>query len=366
MPLNLSTEMYFRDGRAPQRFDAALLELSQAIGMNEEVSNSTFDAVIVHMGAALKNEALALNQGATDPESRQKIVAFHRWAMNIHNDQLAAPPGLRFPNNIVYQFISEMRTRNNAAPLTAEESLFHFFLEALNARKISKGHTPPVRFMSTSIMLMQLQHLVQQPQLSPAAAIFWIKYADVSKYSKAQAALESTVTTLKNDPVFSDLSKALDFSRKTNEETGANAYDLESARQQGIALLSHQHHDAIAQMTQTVADALRNASKEFADVSQVSEPARRLALWDASEWLCRMIVALQITAAVAPQHQSTLDEIMKDAFVAEVYKRSMIGDFPATARDNDIQAIEISELFFQASIAQEAAASVEAKKALCM
>ncbi len=243
--------------------------------------------------------------------------------------------------------ISELR-RN-----PKENINLRFCMEGFNARKISKGETPSLDFISTSLMLDVLS--VQPKPLSPTGRDFLAKYDSTTAFAPVQQQLEIVMTEKLKGNLFDFLTtnKALDFSKAFNSETGANAYGLVESVAKGLSLLDSYPADALhADMETMVTDIkskLTPVLQAYQDTKS-SLPARLLAYWDASEFVCRAIVALQIAAAKDAKYQSALNEFMDNPVIADIYQRSLKGNFPGKARNDDIQNVEVTELFLQSDV----------------
>lgn len=354
--LDLNKTMYFKDGQAPKTYRDALLEISFELGLTGDLNIPALEAKIKETTTA---EATALSTGVSNPD-HAAVVAFHRWVVSIHNDNLGAPPGARFPNNIVYDMLSNLRNDSNPQ---AQDVFLRFFLEGLNGRKINKGETPSLDFISTSFLLQVLSKL---STTSSVARDFQATYDSTSAFVEPQKQLESSMTEAKKGALFGFLSSelkdaprpyVLDFPKDLKKDTGANAYGLNTALTDGLERLSTYPADKLNADTQSMVQDLEKRLETFVQSvnnAKASQPARLLALWDASEFVCRAIVVLQIAAKIDPKHEAVLNRVMADPIISEVHQRSLTGNFPGKARNDAIARIEVVELFQQANIAADA------------
>ncbi|MGE3319580.1 MAG: hypothetical protein AB7I18_09825 [Candidatus Berkiella sp.] len=347
--LDLNKVMYFKDNTT-KGYKAALIELAEELGIAGEFSLSRLEETLNN---ALENVARSLmDPTLSNAAANETLVKFHRWAMNIHNDNLAPAPGQRFPFNIIF----DMKGLVLSNP-TADNALMRFVLEGFNGRKICKGNTPSADFISTSLLLEVLNNLPKP--LSPAGRDFLAKYDSIAAFKEAQQLLVNGTTELSKGALFAFLAseKAFDFSKTINNETGANAYGLKESFNKGMKLLDQYPTDKLAAdlkaMVSDIQTILTPVLLAF-NSTRATQPARLLALWDASEWLCRLIVALQIAAEKDSQYKTALDSLMADPTIAEVYNRSMNGNFAANARNEAIKGVEVSEIYLQDGIAQQA------------
>lgn len=347
--LDLNKIMYFKDNTT-KKYETALTELYEELGLTGELNVIALED---KLNNAIRDQALSLmDPKLFNADANDTMVKFHRWAMNIHNDNLANAPGQRFPFNIIFDM--KALVLSNPQP---ENALMRFALEGFNGRKIRKGITPTVDFISTSLLLEVLSVLPKP--LTPASRDFLAKYDTIGAFKQTHQLLVNNTTDLSKGGLFAFLAseKIFEFSKTQNAETGANAYGLKDSLIKGVKLLDNYRADKLntdlKAMVCDIEEKLTPVLQAFKNIRS-SQPARLLALWDASEWICRSIVALQIAVEKDSQYRTNLGTFLADPTVAEVYNRSLNGNFPANARNEAIKGVEVTEIYLQDEIAQQA------------
>ncbi len=366
--LDLNKIMYFKDGSTIV-YRQALENLASQIDLSGELNIQKIENKIK---TAIANEAIAINREGGNPD-HHIVVAFHRWAMSFHtNGVLANPPGQTRPYNIIHDIRMATMNKNNKS---AEDTLFYCFMEGLNGRRISNGQTPTTDFIETSLML---QVLNAADAVAKAANV----YKDTntrtkgqgfkSKYSPnpAQAIIIQNITLASQDkgeegkkrtPLFGFLSSkdVFNFTKTENETTGANAYGLEPAVSKGLDALKAKTpaptQEEIAEMVKELTTILTSLSEAFGKINNDFD--RQVAYWDASEWACRAIVALQIVERLYPTtHKDVAANLMKThPIIAAIYDRSLSGNFPGKIRNGDMSAhVVLAEIYLQHEIAEDA------------
>lgn len=343
--LDMSKTMYFNDGSSFD-FQSAQKQLAVKVGLSAFSSSQEIEAKIFN----------ALNK--EDEDSIKVMVGFYEWVQNIHNDKLVPPKEARFPNNMVYDILASLRSKSN---LTPEQTLLRFFLEGANARKISKGNTPSVDFIATSLILDAVSAAEQLGTVSSAEQQFKKVYESLKLYVEPQKKLESAATILKNNPVYGFLltKNILEFKKEKNQQTGANNYGTAEAIKNGLIILeSYENKDNLAldikEMVDSIRTILEEISPDFIKAQENStESATNLAKWDASEWIAKFYTALSIAVKYDEKYQAVMDAFRLNSFFGEILLRNETGDYPANARNKAIEDLDITQLFTQAKFAEQ-------------
>jgi hypothetical protein len=353
--LNQEKIMYF--GNRPElTYQNAFKDLATKIGKSD-ATPTELEGIIL---TALKNTAIQFNQGKSNSPDYVIVMAFHIWVQSIHNINLIPPKGERFPNNIVFDMLKNLRDEHSLSP---EETLLRFFLEGANGRKISKGNTPNLSFIATTLQIDAIDALRKAGEkISETANNFIKKYEDLRNYVSPQRQIENELTKLKDESAlyrFLSTTDIFNFKRALNEKTGANFYDIEKAIQDGMSML-HKYDGQLNIAVNEMVDSINKvypslvSSLEQAQIKSAAE-SHVLAMWDASEWFSRLYVALNIAAKYDQKYEIDLERFRENKLVADIISRSKTGNFPANERDQDLAKVEIKELFTQEQIARAAA-----------
>jgi hypothetical protein len=361
--LDMTKKMYFSDGSSFD-FQTAQRKLAQEIGLSPFSESKDIEAKIFN---ALKNSSYQLASSSSINEEEQKVMGgFYRWVQSIHNDKLVPPTGARFPNNIVYDILSKLRSKSDLNP---EQTLLRFFLEGANGRKISKGKTPSIDFIATSLILDAINAAEKLDAVSSKHQQFKHQqfkneYESVMNYIEPQRKLESAATQIKSNPAYGLLfdQKVFEFEKENNEETGANRYLTHKATEKGVKVLGEQKEklDAeIAQMVNSIKSIIEEISPVFVTAQKsATKAADLLGKWDASEWAARFYTALSIAARHDSKHQAALNEFRSNLFFGDVLLRNEKGDYPANERNKAIEHLDITQLFTQAKLAEQGASPI--------
>jgi hypothetical protein len=358
LEIDMTKKMYFKD--APSfDFQTAQRNLAREIGLSPFSESKDIETKIFN---ALKNSALQLaSTSSINIEEQEVIAGFYRWVQSIHNDKLVPPTGARFPNNIIYDMLSKLRSKSD---LTPEQTLLRFFLEGANGRKISNGKTPSIDFIATSLILDAINAAEKLGIVSSQYQQFKNEYESVMNYIEPQRKLESAATQIKNNSVYGFLfdQKVFEFEKENNAETGANRYLTHKAIEKGVKVLGEnkEKFDAeIAQMVSSIKNILEEITPVFMTAQKnATKAADLLGKWDASEWIAKFYTALSIAACHYSKHQAVLDELRSNPFFGDVILRNETGHYPATERNQAIEHLGITQLFTQATFAGQAASPV--------
>lgn len=290
--------MYFHDG-STLTYEAALQQLAEGIN-RPDFSPEVLEIVILF---ALENTAILLNsQNMPEFEDQKILAAFYAWSHSIHNENLVTPKDARFPNNIVYDMIAYLRKKPT---LTPQEMVLRFFLEGVNARKISKVNTPGLKFIATSLVL----DIINAVRIPVATTLFFSSetteqfmrnYESLKNYTQLQRQLEDKLTELKKDPLYGFLTfqDVFEFEHEENKDTGANRYLIDKAIQKGLDALKKfdgELNTAIQEMFIKIKEIYDELLPVLSKAEEQStEEAHLIAIWDMSEWFARLYTALKI------------------------------------------------------------------------
>lgn len=321
---------------------AALFELANDyLKLNQDVLNIL--AIETALTAAANSAGLFLMTGNWDPKQGFILVEFQRWAMKGVED------------SDISHFIVEVTDLllNNSC---SDKALLSLFFVGLHERIACDGNSPFFENINTLLWIDALRAMPRP--LSVAGRDFLFKYDTSTAFTEAQKLLVTGALDITESNIFDYLqsNNAFEFSKKRNEETGAYAYDFEGSLNKGAILLKEYPTE---KLNTDLKNMVTDIHLLIIDVMQLmkraksSQPARLVAWWHASEWLCLLTGALKIAALVDPKHQTVVGTIMTDPIMIEIYERSLIGNFPIKGLEEDINKLEISELYFQRDLSEK-------------
>jgi hypothetical protein len=350
--------MYFKDG-TQQKFVSALVDLSEQLGRT-----GLLDIVSIEddLMTSLNKEAMFLMTGKNfDADAHEFLVTFHRWAMNIHDGaKLANAPGLSFPINIIFDM--KKLLIDNPTPHNA---LMRLFFEGFNGRKICKGDTPTVEFIS-SILLVEALQSVPKP-LSVAGRDFLAQFDTLSAFTETQQLLSKGIQGLsKSSPMYAFLAgkDVFKFVHTINPETGANSYDMKKSFDDACELLKQYPADKLQADLEGMATDIQTMLAPFLqsfDKVKATPTAKHMALWDASEWACIALVAVQVAAEKNVNCKAVLNSLIANPTMAEAYNRSLTGNFAVNARNEAVKHVEVAEIYLQHDISLESRPKIALK-----
>jgi hypothetical protein len=318
-----------------------LPHLFEALGIPAYPIN--FQALENKLSNAINSVALYLTTENWDHKQCETVVQFFNWAMVNRQDPAHT--------SIIFQ-MRDLLFRNPQP----QNALMRLFFDGLSDGIKNDGK---VFSVDSSYFPLWIEALSTLPKpLSVAGRDFLFKYDTQKAYADAQRQLEKGTNDLLNNPVFAYLSNnyVFEFSKTYNKMTGAFAYHLEASFKKGLQLIEHYPGDRLnfdlQNMVTDIVTTLTPVLRAF-DNARSSQPSRLLAYMNASEPFCFLIIALQIGASIDPLHQSALNSIMADPIVSDIYNRSLTGNFPINARNEDIQKLEIAELYLQRDLAEK-------------
>lgn len=362
--LDLTKEMLFKSKPA-MTYEDALLELTEELGLPVGLVDPL--RIEADLNDALHKEAFYLATGKNyNDDAHQFLVKFHRWAMNIHNNDLNSLPG-KFPVNIIFDMkglVLENPSKENA--------LLRFIFEGFNGRKICDGNTPDGSFISTSMMLEVLS-LFPKP-LTEAARDFLAKFDSVVAFTDAQRSLVNGVTKLSEGNFYKHLSndvvddqrqnRLMKLLKEENKTTGANIYNSKELFERCMKRLENYPADKQAADLEVMVNNVQSVLSAFLQqfkAAKSTPQARNLGLWDASEWICRCIVTLEVAAAKDPKYKAVLDAIMADPVISECHERNSTGNYMAKERAEALEKVELAQIYLQHDIAAQARKQVALK-----
>ncbi len=266
--------------------------------------------------------------------------------------------------NIVYDLLQELRKEHSPS---AENVLLKFFLEGSNAYKISKGSVS-LNFIATTLQLEALYAIkILNVELSENAADFYRSYWDIRCYIEANKLLQNTIGELKKGNLYSTLENGnvLALDREKNEKAQTNKYLIDRAISRGLEqrlydkwdITNDDYFEAINQINSFCAKVIN----QFKEISEnTTKEAYEIALWDASEWLCKAYVVLKVAVGHRPNSASQAT-IFENVVLQDIVARSKEGKFPAVGRDKAVDKVEITPLFTKKIFAGKVVELIEEK-----
>ncbi len=293
------------------------------------------------------------------PQVNQGITAikFHEWVSSIHNEHLVPATGQQLPKNVVYDILKGYRDQNAAGSLEEEDLLVLFMMEGLNARKIMNGDTPTTNFISTALANKVAGALNKLGIADERTKDFITKYKADDNLQETYNSFMAELFQLKDTEgsliYILNAANALDLSKVENSVTGANKYV--SNPLQHTQALSPYSPQQIIELSMPVIEFLNRQSAAFeqlmpAIINKEELPINHeLVLWDISEYLAKILLALEITNLQTPIE---VENVLNLPFIAEIISRNKEGNYPvAKEREKDIESLEqITKLFLQVEL----------------
>lgn len=370
---DLSKEMSYPLEKMQIAFDGAILGKRKIKEKETTTVIITFAQAIKHLGKMIGytatddvNEifkpiirelveyAKALIAGnSIDFDAYPKVLAFIKWAHALQNTHLVWPE-TGFPANLFYTLIERLRNLSAKNELPNEAIVLHFLFDGLNAHCINGNKTPGYNFIASaraaefSIALEKLGARSQKTEL----------FYDLMPYIQTHRALEAGITQLKQNPIYKTLASQgiLSYTCIKNEKTGANSYQLrEGAIENGknfvLTAVSNGLKDAcqtladkINTITTALTEGLKNLNSSL-NQNPNKEKVYTMALWDTSEWVMHLYVALQVLAKLDSSYEKNLNEFKNNIIISDILDRNNKGDYPANYRDEELRKTKVGEFF---------------------
>ncbi len=339
------TTMHF-DNRNPITFKQSLEEL---------LGNADISTAIDKLEESIKNYAAGNKDIAKTAMARN----FHQWVRGIH-EHVVPTEGQRFPKNLFYAILSNLREQDKNNLLDDKGVLSLYVCDGLNARKISKGETPSLDFIATAAALKVARSLANLNIADEATMNFLAQYnaTYTPEIKQAFSGLVQNCTELKNSSSFYNKlasSNFLNLDHNENQETGANSYSYSPEKlAENAKQLSGVSDQECTEMAAQIQDLLTlpafNTIREKITTKSLTLPDK-LALWDCSEWIGRLDLALDYAKQVSPENtqlSNVIDALSKDPLFAEIQTRNKSGDYPARERKQDLEQFrQVTSLFKQ-------------------
>jgi hypothetical protein len=317
------------------------------------------------------------DMSAKDLNSSKVVKVFHNWMCSIHNDHLIPLEGQTYPNNLIRDLLTY--SKQHLSELSEPEILLCFMLDGANGRKIYHGTNPEFTWHSGKLLdwngsPMDPYSMIDTTlSVKVSAAIkslniantntekFYSKYVGyVEKFSDQHSNFKSRFEDLKgNDTFLGALSfeRGLELNKVVNPQTGANSYSYdENLLLQSVAILNNKNLDSIQVLSQIngVIKFLQEQAEEFTKLipniakQEKLQTDEALLLWDLSEYVEKMILALKIAVMYVGVEDNRLSELLEVPFIREIMQRNSIGDYPGKERNDDLKNTkQVSELYLQ-------------------
>lgn len=270
------------------------------------------------------SDACVLSSGKTRTSF---IPLLREWAIEVIKDaeQGRRDDGSGFHSNLIFDWGSALDALRNPSPM---DIVLRYVVAGMNGRRCCNGDKPGPAFVPTTrtVEVHAIMAGIPEHYVSPKANVFLQKYKPLLEFSPHVEQFNKMVRAAGVD---------ITFEKQLNEETGANAYDIITARGDYVA---EQLAGTKPVLTTETLDGLANA---LANIDLVMGDDRRdgfaasVAKWNLSEYLSRVVCARPADY-----------KCFNTPFANEIVGRSMYGNFPGAEVNVDVQSTPLSMLYF--------------------